>query len=62
MKYFELNKLKEIKLLLKTGQISYDEAKLLAKPHLDVLNTKINVIAKKFGKRPSPVGFTKFMR
>ncbi|MCX6701726.1 MAG: hypothetical protein NTX96_00835 [Candidatus Zambryskibacteria bacterium] len=57
-----IQKLKEIRILLKTGQITYDEAKKMAKPYIDGANQKIKVISKRFKKAPSLISFTSFMR
>ena len=58
----DIERLNEIKILLKTGQIDYDEARIKAQPILDLMNKKGEVIAKKFGKKYSKISFTGFMR
>ena len=58
----DLNRLNEIKILLKTGQISYEEAKMKAKPFISAMNEKIVRISKKFGKKPYLISFGGFMR
>lgn len=62
MEHTEVNQLNEVKILLKTGQISYDEARNKATPILSKLNSRGEKIAKEFGRRYSPVTFTGFMR
>ena len=44
------------------GQISYEEAKKKAQPYLDKVNAKGSEIAKKFGKRFTPIQFSKLVR
>jgi len=58
----EIQKLQEIKVLLKSGQITYGEAKVMAESYIDIVNQKIVVISKKFKKTPSLVTFSSFMR
>lgn len=58
----EIQKLKEIKILLKTGQITYDEAKRISTPYIDKVNQKIALISKKFKRHPSFISFGSFMR
>ena len=58
----ELQRLQEIKCLLKTSQISYDEAKKEATPHLVALNQKLDEVAKKFNRKSRAIHFTGFMR
>jgi len=58
----EIERLKEIKILLKTGQISYDKAKEMAKVPLSLINQKIKEISKKCDKNPSLITFGGFMR
>jgi hypothetical protein len=58
----EIQKLTEIKILLKTGQIDYEEAKEMSKPYFDKVNQKIKEISKKFNKSPSLISFGGFMR
>lgn len=57
-----ITKLNEIKILLKTGQISYDDAKVQSKPYFNELNLGIKKVSKKFNKSPSLVSFINFMR
>jgi hypothetical protein len=47
---------------LVTGQISYDEAKNIAKPILDEMNIKAKAIARKHGKTFSGFIFEKLIR
>jgi len=58
----EVQKLKEIKILLKTGQITYDEAKSMAIPYIEKVNEKIKLIAKRFKSSPRLISFSLFMR
>jgi len=58
----EIQKLKEIKILLKTGQIDFEEAKEMSIPCIDRVNQKIKEISKKFNKTPSLISFSSFMR
>jgi hypothetical protein len=58
----EIQKLQEIKILLKSGQITYDYAKVMAGPYIEKVNQKIITISKKFKKTPSLVSFSSFMR
>lgn len=51
-----------IKLWLYSGAISYDQAKRMAKPHLDAMNEKSKEIAKRCGVKPKLITFTAFMR
>jgi hypothetical protein len=61
-KHLEKQKLDEIKVLLKTGQISYEEAKKQAKPYLDKMNEKIIRISKEMGFSSKTISFAGFMR
>ena len=51
-----------IKMALGCGFISYDEAKIEAKPILDRINKKGREIAKKYGKHYYPITFNELMR
>lgn len=55
-------KLKEIKILLKSGQISFDEAKTRAEEPLKELNERMAKISKKYGRKPREIGFVSIMR
>jgi hypothetical protein len=55
-------KLDEIKILLKTGKIDFDEAKEQAKEPLKALNEEMEKIAKAFGRKHYKIVFTSFMR
>lgn len=55
-------KLDEIKYLLKTGQIDYDEAKEKAKRPLEEMNEEIVRISKEHNMRPRKVSFAGYMR
>ena len=54
--------IEELKLALAYGYISYDEAKIEAKPILDRINKKGKEIAKKYGKNYYPITFNELMR
>ena len=54
--------LDQIKFLLKTAQISYDEAKLRAVLPLQQLSAGMAVISKQHGFKPRSVSFASFMR
>jgi hypothetical protein len=47
---------------MKTGAISYERAKEMAKPHIDALNEKAKEIGKKYGMKPRLITFASFMR
>ena len=51
------NELAHLILRVNTGGVSYDEGKVLALPLLRVINNKQAEIAKKFGRRPSPISY-----
>lgn len=52
----------EIKKALALGYISYDEAKIEAKPVLDRINKKGKEIAKKYNKNYRPITFIEIIR
>jgi Asp-tRNA(Asn)/Glu-tRNA(Gln) amidotransferase B subunit len=54
--------MKNIKMWLATGAISYDKAKEMAAPHLAAMNEKAREIAKKHGLKPRLIAFATFMR
>jgi hypothetical protein len=54
--------LNEIKARLMGRTLTYDEARLLARPHLDAMNAIARRIAAKHGVRPTLVNFSSFMR
>ncbi|MDZ4726187.1 MAG: hypothetical protein SH817_08515 [Leptospira sp.] len=54
--------LKLIKLMLLSGEIDYERAKEKAKPYIEILNAKANIIARKYGKQFYPISFLGFMR
>lgn len=58
----DLERLKEIKVLLKTGQIDYDEAKSKAKPLIDNMNFIVLRVAKEHKVKPKFISFVSFMR
>ncbi len=61
-KFKDLNKLNEIKVLLKTGEIPYEEAELQAKEYIDNMNIKIVKLSKQMKQRPKFISFSGFMR
>lgn len=58
----ERKALYEIKMELLAGLITYDEAKIQAKPFIDTLNEKGKTIAKKHGRRFVETTFSQQMR
>lgn len=54
--------IEEIKIALACGFISYEEARVEAKPILDKINKKGREIAKKYGKKYYPITFIEVMR
>lgn len=52
----------KIRAALVSGAITYDQAKLLAAPILIAVNARGKEIAKKYGKRHTPVTFAGVMR
>lgn len=63
MKKFRLlDRLNEIKILLKTGQVSYDEAHKKALPIIVEMNQVVLKIAKKHKVQPKLISFPSFMR
>lgn len=57
-----LQKLEEIKVLLKTDQLDYEQAEEMARPYLLELNARMEIIARKFNKKSKLVTFSTFMR
>ena len=57
-----IQELANIDMWVKIGAINYDQAKKMAKPHIDVINEKSREIAKKHGVKPRLVGFHNFVR
>lgn len=55
-------KIEDIKMRLKTNQITYDEAKIEAEPVIDEINKIGAEVAKKFGKKPIKLNFIGLMR
>jgi hypothetical protein len=56
-----VQELRNIDLWVKTGAIDYDRAKVMAKPHIDAVNTKAAEIAKKHGLKARKVYFHDFV-
>ena len=52
-----LGEARAIHLAMTCNQISYERAKYLTKPLLQEINTEIEVIAKKYGKKPRLLKF-----
>lgn len=58
-----IDALKEIRMMLRTGAISFEEAKKKAAPLFEAINERGKQIAKEHGiKRYKPISFTSFMR
>lgn len=55
-------KIAQIQNLLRSGDISYDEAKALAQPVIKTINAKSAEVAKKYNKTPSKLSFSVIMR
>lgn len=51
-----------IKMLLLSGQIDYEQAKIEARPYVDEINSKGQEIAKKHGRRFVETTFSQQMR
>jgi len=51
-----------IRHMFKLGQISYDEAKLLALPFIKEMEVAAEKVAKEFGRTPPKFSFTSLMR
>jgi ribosomal protein S11 len=54
--------MRNIKMWLMTGAITYDKAKEMSAPHLEAMNQKAREIAKKHGLKPKLITFAGFMR
>lgn len=54
--------IQSIRFLLKTGEISYDEAKKRAEPIIKEMNKRIAEISKEYGMRGRNVSFIGLMR
>jgi polyhydroxyalkanoate synthesis regulator phasin len=61
-KHTHIQELINIDLWLKMGAIDYDQAKEMAKPHINAINEKSKEIAKKHGIKPRLMGFHNFVR
>lgn len=61
-KFKDLNKLNEIKVLLKTGEIPYEQAEEQAREYIDNINIKIATLSKKMKQKPKFISFSGFMR
>jgi hypothetical protein len=57
-----IQELRNIDLWLKMGAIDYNKAKDMAKPHINAINEKSRMIAKKHGEKPRLVSFYNFVR
>lgn len=53
--------IRNIKAGIKTGALSYDTAKKMARPYISEMNRRGAIIAKEHGKRFIPFTFTKIM-
>jgi hypothetical protein len=57
-----LKKAEEGKYLYQIGKISQAEAKEMVMPYINEFNEKAKGIAKKYGRKPQVISFTKFCR
>lgn len=57
-----IDEIQLIKLSLMSKEITYDEAKKLAKPFIDIINNKSKEIAKKYNQKCRKVTFSGLMR
>lgn len=57
-----INKLNEIKMLLLSGAITYEQAKNDSAILIKFLNDKSAEIALKYGQKPKKISFASFMR
>jgi hypothetical protein len=48
--------------MLALSEISYDEAKTLALPHIQKMEESAEKVARRFGKKPPKFSFTSLMR
>jgi cupin superfamily acireductone dioxygenase involved in methionine salvage len=56
------SELETIKVLLNRGEISYDEAKAQAQPHIETLNKTVKEISREYGVTFKPLTFISVMR
>lgn len=56
------DKIDKIRLAMFHGLLSYDEAKLEAKPIIDEMNRRGSIVAQKYGKKFRPFSFAALMR
>ena len=57
-----IDKIKEIKAMLKAGQLSFDEAKALTLPLIKEMETSAEKVAKRFGRTAPKFSFINLMR
>ena len=62
MKFNILDEAKKIKLLMLSGQITYDEAIEMLQPKIAEANERAKKIAKEFGRSPPLITATKLLR
>ena len=55
-------KIKEIKILLKTGEISYEKAKEMTEKPLQEMQKRMAEISKKFGFKPQKIFLANLLR
>ncbi len=60
MKHTE--EMRNIRMWLYSGAITYEHAQKLAKPHLEAMNKRSREIAKKCGAKFRAISFSSFMR
>ena len=54
--------MRNIKMWLHVGAISYEQARRMAKPHIEAMNDKAKEIAHRLGCKPRLINFASFMR
>jgi hypothetical protein len=57
-----IEELELIKIRYFSGELNYSQAKELAQPFIDIINTQSERIAKKYNQKPKKISFTGFMR
>ena len=62
LKLKPIDRMHEIRLMLKVVQISFDEAKTLALPLIKEMEESAEKIAKKFNRKAQKFSFTSLMR
>ena len=57
-----IDKIEEIRAMLKAGRLSFDEAKALALPLIKEMEQSAEKVARRFGRTPPKFNFTNLMR